>query len=518
MSVKDLNDNQDVKRDRTQSITLVYAAFIAGLCSIIYELLIATTVSYFLGDSVKYFSITIGLYMAAMGAGSYFSKFVTQDLLQKFIIAEILLGLLGGLSVPLLYFSYSDTELFIPVYAFLTLSIGFIIGLEIPFLTRLMEQYHSLKVNIANVLSFDYLGALIATVAFPFFLLPFFGTFQSSLIFGLVNMSIAIVVLLVFKNTQIVRINAIVLYTALSCVIIISALFMSEAVLQKWEQNLYKGRIVHSEQSPYQHIVLTKNKEDVRLYLDGNIQFSSTDEYRYHESLVYIPVLHSPNPVKRVLVLGAGDGLAVKELLKFEEIEEITLVDLDERIVELANSNPYLVALNQNSLLNQKVTWLNGDAFTYLQQNRRLFDVIIIDLPDPNNISLARLYSKQFYSLVKTNLTLDGIMVTQATSPYFALEAFWSIAKTVKAAGLPHVYPYHLNVPSFGDWGFVMSSSVPLTLSDRAIPEARFLSSENLPSLFIFDKDIRPTEVEINRLDKPILLNYYLNGWRYFKT
>ena len=184
-----------------QSATLIYAAFIAGLCSIIYELLIATTVSYFMGDSVKFFSLTIGLYMAAMGLGSYISKFITDKLLQRFVIAEILLGLIGGISIPLLYFTYTTTSLFYPTYVLLTLCIGFLIGLEIPFLTRLMENYQVLKSNIANILSFDYLGALIATIAFPFFLLPVLGIYQSSLLFGLINMSIAAVVLYSYRKS-----------------------------------------------------------------------------------------------------------------------------------------------------------------------------------------------------------------------------------------------------------------------------------------------------------------------------
>ncbi|MBT4989285.1 MAG: spermidine synthase, partial [Rickettsiales bacterium] len=195
---------QNYSKSKKHSLTLMFSAFIAGLCSIIYELLIATTTSYFLGDSVKYFSLTIGIYMAAMGLGSFVSKYITKDLLRSFIIIEISLGLLGGLSIPFLYFSYAYTESFIWFYLFFTIGIGFLIGLEIPFLTRLMESYHKLNINIANILSFDYLGALIATISFPFLLLPLFGIYQSSLIFGLVNMSIGFVVLWFFKE-QIIK-------------------------------------------------------------------------------------------------------------------------------------------------------------------------------------------------------------------------------------------------------------------------------------------------------------------------
>jgi spermidine synthase len=510
----DLPENQ---LQQKQSATLIYAAFIAGLCSIIYELLIATTVSYFMGDSVKFFSLTIGLYMAAMGLGSYISKFITDKLLQRFVIAEILLGLIGGISIPLLYFTYTTTSLFYPTYVLLTLCIGFLIGLEIPFLTRLMENYQALKSNIANILSFDYLGALIATIAFPFFLLPVLGIYQSSLLFGLINMSIAAVVLYSYRKSLGKTGKRLQLLTAAMSLFILVMLVFSSQALKHWDQMLYNGRIVHSEQTPYQKITLTKSKDDLRLYLNGVLQFSSVDEYRYHESLVIVPMTFADKPIKRVLVLGAGDGLAVRELLKYPEIEQIVLVDLDARMTQLAKNNPHLVDINLASLDNKKVQVVIDDAFVFLEKNKQAFDLIINDLPDPNTISLSRLYSKQYYRLAKSNLTSDGIMVTQATSPFFVKPAFWSIAKTIEAAGFAYTYPYHTNVPSFGDWGFVLSTLHPIDLiPKRPIENSLFLTHESMPSMFVFEKDIQKIDVEINQIDKPVVLDYYLNSWRYF--
>ena len=175
---------------RKETSILIISTFIAGLCSIIYELLISTASSYFLGDSIKQFSITIGLYMASMGFGSYVSRLIQHNLLSKFIALEIFLVFLGGISVPLLYFAYSYLETFYPIMVLLILSIGVLIGLEIPLLIRIMEKYYSLKFNISNVLSVDYLGALVATLLFPFILLPLMGTFKSSLFFGVINMGI----------------------------------------------------------------------------------------------------------------------------------------------------------------------------------------------------------------------------------------------------------------------------------------------------------------------------------------
>ncbi len=505
------------RKAKRHAITLIYAAFIAGLCSIIYELLIATTASYFLGDSVKYFSLTIGIYMASMGIGSFVSKYMEGELLTKFVIAELLLGFTGGISIPALYFAYAYTDAFIPFYVLFTALIGFLVGLEIPFLTRLMQNYDKLKFNIANILSFDYFGALIATVSFPFILLPFFGVYQSSLLLGLINMSIGFVVLWMFADEIGRRATRLKVMTTVLTAFLLGMIVFAGQALHHWDSHLYEDRVIYSKQSRYQKIVLTRHKDDIRLYLDGNLQFSSVDEYRYHESLIHVPLSLQDAPVRRVLLLGAGDGLAVRELLKYPSIEEIILVDLDENIVRLAKENDPMRQLNQNSLASRKVTITISDAFTYLSENERLFDFIISDLPDPNNNALARLYSKQFYTLIRQNLSEDGVFVTQATSPYFATNAFWSIHKTIGAAGFDHVLPYHAQIPSFGDWGFVMASSAKkeITQPDIAV-ETKFLDTNNFASLFVFEKDIQPREVGVNQLDQPVLLNYYLKGWKYY--
>ena len=508
---------------RKQTLALTHAAFVAGLCSIVYELLIATTVSYFLGDSVRYFSLTIGMYMAAMGAGSYCSKFIGKDLISRFLQFEIALAALGGLSIPILYLAYIANEIFIPTYVALTCSIGFLIGLEIPFLTRMMESFHSLKTNIANILTFDYIGALIATIAFPFFLLPVLGNYQSSLVLGLINLTIIAVLMRYFSSALGSKRKIIVTWLICVAVVLIGGIIYASQALYEWDQALFDDRIVHAEQTSYQKIILTKNKDDVRLYLNGNIQFSSIDEYRYHEALIDYPLLYKKGQAKRVLLLGAGDGLAVRQLLSYAEIESITLVDLDERVVKLAKSNRHLRALNQGSLEHPKVTIVHADALRFLddnliRNNADKFDFIISDLPDPNTIELARLYTKQFYRVLKANLAPNGVFVTQSTSPYFATKAFWSIHHTIKASGFKHVVPYRADVPSFGDWGFVMASDADLTtLSDRdTLQNSRFLHEDTLASLRVFAKDQQALDVEVNNIDRPVLLNYYLEAWKAF--
>jgi len=499
-------------------LALVFSAFVSGLCSIIYELLIATTASYFLGDSIKFFSLTIGIYMAAMGLGTFLSRYIERHMLGRFVIIELALAALGGLSIPILYFAYAWTELFFHAYLVLTVGIGVLIGLEIPFLTRLMDRYNPLKINIASILSFDYLGALIATIAFPFFLLPVFGIYQSSLLFGFANVSIGFVMLRVFGEEIGKPARAMLALSVAVTVFLGGMIALSHAFLEKWDQSLYEDRIVHAEQTRYQRIVLTRDRDDLRLYLDGNLQFSSVDEYRYHEALVHIPLGLSPRPPRRVLLLGAGDGLAARELLKHQAIAEIVLVDLDPAVVALARGNAGIRELNGGSLDSPRVQVVIGDAFEYLRENSEPFDLVIADLPDPNNSGLARLYAKQFYQLVHRSLAPGGLFVTQATSPYFSPRAFWSIEATVRAGGFERTYPYHLNVPSFGEWGFVLASDVALDLDKPRLAVAtRYLEADDIPKHFQFDKDTIVANAGVSTLDRPTILDDYLAGWQYYR-
>lgn len=503
--------------------TLIYAVFVAGLCSIIYELLIATTVAYFDGDSVRAFSFTIGIYMAALGAGAYVSKFIRGDLVRTLIVAETALGLLGGFAVPILYIVFAETDdLFVPAWIFLTAAIGLLIGLEVPLLTRLLEQYRSLRVSIAHVLSLDYAGALVATVAFPMLLLPWLGTFRIGLVFGLINMSIGLFLLLQFRDRLATGFNRLFLVlTALVAAAIIAGLFLANVTLKAWNQSAYDGRIVYTQQSRFQQIVLTYYRGDLRLFLNGNLQFSSVDEYRYHEPLVLIPLAafraRSDRPA-HILLLGGGDGLAVKQALKDPKIASITLVDLDKAVTDLGQRNPHLLSVNKGALADKRVRVVNADAFKFLKDRRRLYDVIIADLPDPGASALARLYTTGFYRLAQSALAPDGVFTTQATSPYFARKAFWGTHASVKAV-FAQTAPFHAQVPSFGQWGFVMASRQPFALdklSQHLAGPTRFLSRDGLAPLFRFAPDIGPVEADPSTLDRPRILRYYLEGWKHW--
>jgi spermidine synthase len=516
-----VSDSAAVTSRSRDIFTLIYAVFIAGLCSIIYELLIATTVTYFEGDSVRYFSLTIGFYMASMGVGAYTSKFATGDLLRKLVYAETLLGVVGGFSIPLLYLAYAWTDQFLTIYVFFTLIIGFLIGLEVPFLTRLLEKYGSLRVNIAHVLTLDYFGALIATIAFPLVLLPFLGTFRTGLVFGLMNMSIGL--LLLWHFPQRIGARTTFLFRFLTLLIgagIIAALVLSQFLLKEWNNRMYDARVIHSEQTRYQQIVLTKSRSDLRLFLDGNLQFSSLDEYRYHEALVHpaLAVLTEfGKPKIRALFLGGGDGLAVREILKHPKIEAVTLVDLDPAVTRIGMENPHVRSLNEDSLVrDRRVRIINADAFSFLKKSATLYDLVIADLPDPNNTDLARLYSTEFFQLARNALAPDGVFLTQATSPFFAKKAFWTIHESVRTR-FPHVMPFHVSVPSFGDWGFVLASGRKLdwTQASKQLPaNLRFMDKDIMVKMIHFAKDLRVKEAEPSTLDHPIILRLYLDGWR----
>lgn len=504
---------------KRQKQVLIGSILIAGLCSIIYELLISTTASYFLGDSIRQFSLTIGIYMAAMGLGSWLSRWFRKDLLLSFIGVEIVLALVGGLSVPLLYLAYAYTDQVQPIMILLILAVGTLTGLEVPLLTRILEHHDVLARNLSNVLSLDYLGALLATLAFPFLVLPFLGVFQSSLLFGLLNLALGLLNLWYFApQLQLQRKRVLVWSSMLVSGFLFTLLIFSKGLLHEWTNSLYNDRVIYRQQTPYQTLVMTKYKDDLRLFLNGNLQFSSVDEHRYHESLVHIPLSQHASP-QDVLLLGAGDGLAVRELLKYPSIDSITVVDLDPAVVELARQHPHLRSMNQGSLDNPKVNTIAADAMVYLKEHRHRYDIILADLPDPNNVSLARLYSKEFYRLIRQRLKPDGIFTTQATSPYFAPDAFWSVEKSLQAAGFPQVAPYHVQVPSFGDWGFIYASLNPRPIQAvRPRISTRFLTLDAMAEALTFDKDIHPKQAVLaSSLDRPMIHRYYMDGWTYWQ-
>ena len=504
-----------MNKTSNESIVLLSSVFVVGLCTIVYELLIGSVSAYFMGDSIRQFSITIGLSMTAMGIGTFVSRIIKKNLLTWFILVEVLLGIVGGLSVPILFLVFALTNFYYYSMILLIVVIGIFIGLEIPLLTRIMEKHYVLKINISNVLSLDYLGALAASLLFPFFLLPFFGLFKSSLITGIINLIVGFVILIRFNSILKIKSKQIFITLLAGFLLLLSGMYgFSSFLVTKWESSIYNDKVIFSKQTKYQKIVLTKNKDDLRMFINGNLQFASVDEYRYHEALVH-PALLSVKNHNNILILGGGDGLAVRELLKYDNIQKITLVDIDPEMTELCKSHKFISKLNLNSLINNKVTIINNDAFKFLEENADFFDIIIADLPDPNNISLAKLYSREFYSLLRKRLSKTGVFVTQATSPFFSLDSFWCINSSIKDAGFQFTIPYHAYVPSFGDWGFIFASNIKYDIEKIEFNiQTKFLNKKLLKNLIVFPKDQIIDDEIISTLNKPKVLELYLKGWK----
>lgn len=485
---------------------LMLTTLIISGCSICYELIISAVSSYLLGDSTLQYSVTIGLYMSAMGLGSFISKYMKKNLFDWFVLIEIGVGVMGGISALILFLANLYLDQYQLVMYGEIIIIGTFVGVEIPLLTRIIEgDAENLRITLSSIFSFDYIGGLLGSIAFPLLLLPQLGYFATAFLTG--SMNILAAILIVFKYSE--RIRKPLIFKGITLLLfafMMWGVLFSENISDYIEGGLYRDRVILSEQTQYQHIVLTRHKDDLRLFIDGNVQFCSLDEYRYHEALVHIPMSQAAKKDK-VLVLGGGDGMAVRELLKYEGTQ-ITLVDLDPEMILICSENPIIAALNENSLKSDRLHIVNDDAYRYLEENEEAYDVIIVDLPDPNNESLNKLYTNIFYRLCKNSLTEDGILAVQSTSPYYATKAFWCIGKTLESEGF-FVKPYHLQVPAFGDWGFHLASKEELGDNYNITVETKYLSEDNVDALFSFGKDEITEDVEINSLSRPVLIQYY---------
>ncbi|MEO6177899.1 MAG: polyamine aminopropyltransferase [Flavobacterium circumlabens] len=491
---------------------LLFAVFIIATCGLVYELVAGTLASYLLGDSVKQFSFIIGVYLFSMGIGSFFSKFFNKNLLNTFVEIEILVGLIGGLSSVILFLLFESVGSFQLILYLLVFVTGFLVGLEIPLLMNILKDKVEFKDLVSNVFTFDYIGALLASILFPLILVPKLGIMGTSLFFGMINISIAIVLCFLLKS-ELKRSYFLKVKAIFSFLLLLTVFIFSENILSYSEGKLYGENIIYTHSTPYQRIVLTHNKSDYRLYLNNNLQFSSADEYRYHEALVH-PVMSIAKNVSHVLVLGGGDGLAVREILKYKNVKTVTLVDLDQGMTKLFETNKVLTDLNGNSLNNPKVTVINTDAYIWAKSCKVKFDVAIIDFPDPSNYSLGKLYSLNFYQTVQRILQPDAAVVIQTTSPYFAPKSFWCINKTVMAV-FPQVDAYHAYVPSFGEWGFTIAINGFNTTFNTVNRQASGLKFYNyqFDRYNYFTKDMISNEIEINRLDNQILVRYFDEEW-----
>ncbi|WP_130733420.1 polyamine aminopropyltransferase [Flavobacterium sp. J27] len=486
--------------------------FIISTCGLIYELIAGTLASYLLGDSITQFSLIIGIYLFSMGIGSYLSKFFQSDnLIKRFIEIEILIGLIGGLSAPLLFLIFNRVDFFEFYLYFIVFVIGCLVGLEIPLLMNILKDKFQFSTLVSNVFTFDYIGALIASILFPVFFIPYLGLIETSIVFGIVNISTGL--LMCFLLEKEIRGSYFLKFKGFfSLLILIVTLWFASKILSFSEKNLYGENIVFSKTTKHQRIVLTHERKNFNLYLNNNLQFSTFDEYRYHEMLVH-PTMSLANKIDHVLILGGGDGLAAREILKYQEVKTITLVDLDEEMTRLFQKNQLFVKMNNASLQHQKVKIINKDAFAWLnERNHKKYDVVIIDFPDPSNFSLGKLYTNSFYASLQKVLSKEAVVVVQSTSPFFAPKSFWCIHKTIQSEFVTAV-PYHVYLPSFGEWGFTLTANYDYDNKiKRKIPNLKFYNY-NLDNFTYFSKDMLINEVEINKLNNQKLVAYFNAEW-----
>ncbi len=552
-----------MKTPRFLPILLAFCMFSTGASGLVSEYLLATITTYILGNSIEQFSLVIASMMLMMGvSGVVQSKMSDRNLLQKFIAVEVLMALMAGFAPLAIYaaYGYLENSFFIIHYGFV-LSIGFLIGFEIPLVMRIIEkQKIPLKTNLTIVYAMDYIGAFVGAIIWVTYLLKNFPISEISFIVAGFNFLVATTAILYFLYVKVID-------RALVHIVIL--IFTASALIFGWannrdfsamlEQRFYDDPIVYKTTTKYQHIVITHNSaiDDTRLYINGNTQFSSLDEDRYHDFLVH-PLMSAASSVKHVLILGGGDGLALREVNKYDGVESVTLVDLDPEMVKIASTNEVLTKLNAHAFQHAKVNTDEIDKFVpgskkaiYMfddagnQQNpewvasinvfnidadqffkkkpAQLWDAVIIDLPDPSSIELSKLYSKQFYQSLRRYISHDAYVSIQSTSPYHAKEAYLTIGETLKAAGFT-VLPYRQNIPSFGDWGYYLawadgknSNDVKATLShlNDFMVETNFITPELLAASFAFGKGELVAEFPcVNTLMSPCLLaNYVDRGW-----
>ncbi|MBK8465738.1 MAG: polyamine aminopropyltransferase [Chloracidobacterium sp.] len=495
--------------------------FVIATCGLIYELLAGTLSSYVLGDSVTQFSLIIGIYLFAMGVGSWLSQFIEKHIAEKFVDIELAVAVVGGFSAPLLFLTFAHLSYFSVVLYGMVFIIGTLVGLEIPLLMRILKDEMDFKDLVSRVLAFDYIGALVASLLFPIFLVPKLGLNRTSLLFGMLNAAVGIwgtwlLLPLIKRNVTIMRVKGSVIF-----VLLLIAFIKADKLTTFAEDALFVDNIIYAKSSPYQRIVVTKGKTGHSLFLNGNLQFNSFDEYRYHEALVHPAFAAYNGEAKRVLVLGGGDGLALREVEKYGSVEFIQLVDLDPEMTKVSSTLPALIELNRHSFDDPRLQVTNADAFVWLDDTLiEPFDIVIIDFPDPNNFALGKLYSTRFYNLLKQKLRPDSSVVIQTTSPLIARQSFWCIIKTLESVGFS-VKPYQTTVPSFGVWGYALAKMQPFDSPTKppANIELNFLNDNSFASMFEFPSDTsRPEgEIEINRLDNQALVRYYETEWRRFE-
>ena len=566
-----LSDSKQVKTAENKKLSfatffLAISMLATGASGLVTEYVLSTVSTYILGSSIEQFSITIALMLFMMGVASWLQKFFSDNnLIRSFIVIEILLAIIGSYAPIAMYASYGFMENhFMLVQYSLILSIGFLIGFEIPLILRINESFSkTLRANVAVVSAADYVGSFIGAWVWVKVLLKHFPLTEISFLLAMLNFGVAVITCIYFMKHGLIK-NKII--PIIMFVLVIAVLLFGYKSNRDWnfktEQRLYEDKIVFTHTTKYQHLVMTNNSfiNEYRFYINGNLQFSSLDEKIYHEQLVH-PVMELAAARENVLILGGGDGLALREVLKYDDVEQVVLVDLDPEMVAFCSRNEILKKLNNDSFSSARVKAVksagvisdslfkdiyqetgrvvnkrpvtekvarvnvfNIDADKYMDGQKKKWDVIIVDLPDPNSVELSKLYSSSFYKKLNLALSVDGLISIQSTSPYHAREAYLCIGRTLDYAGF-NILPYHDNVPSFGDWGWYLAGKRHITKEfllqkindmDTFSVETTYLTPEQFRASLVFGKkSLESKYKDVSTLMYPVILEHYINdSWK----
>lgn len=511
-------DNQKKHHSRV----LKFALFATGISGIVAEYILSTLASYFIGNAILQFTLIVSIMLFSMGLGSRLSKSFDKKIVEYFILTELVLSVFVSFSAIVAYLVFGFTNNSWIVIYLMSIMVGILIGLEIPFATRINDQFESLKTNISSILEKDYYGSLIGGLFFAFIGLPYLGLTYTPFVLGLLNFVVSFWLFRVLKEyIQPAWQKGLTLAYWVIGVGILVGFAYAKPILLFGEQKKYRDKIVFQKQTKYQKIIVTQWQDNHSLYINGNQQLSTFDEFLYHEPMVHPVMAMSPHK-KNILILGGGDGCIARELLRYQEVERITLVDLDPEMIRLAKENKIFKDLNENALNNPKVSFVPADAFQFLESTSQHYDVIFIDLPDPNNVDLNKLYTREFYFLCKQNLAKDGHIITQAGSPYYATKAFYCIEKTMQDAGF-YTLPLHNQILTLGEWGWIIGKQRPISKAQfQAIklPEFHYkwLNQDALQQISSFGEPLVDTSgIEVNTIISPVLYNYYSKGnWDLF--
>jgi spermidine synthase len=532
--------------------------FLLGGCGLAYEYTLSKIASDLLGNSVQQWATMIATMLFAMGLGAEAQKHTPANALaDRLISTQVLLAILGGFGPLIMIHSFALLpQLYIIIQYSLAFAVGMLIGYEIPLMMRINEETEpEMRINLAQVLKMDYIGALVGALLWTFLLIRYLSIDRISFVVGLTTMVSSVLCFFLYR-TRLSNPRLRVAELLGGGALVISGLIVGRSLTLKAEQFLYRDPVITSVTSPFQHIVLTENRSgNIRCYINGHLQFNEADEYIYHENLVH-PAMRLAVRRGNILILGGGDGLALREVLKYPDVQSVTLVDLDPMMTNLASADPNLLRLNGGSMKDPRVLRqaasgvsqgapftqsqtsqyerfapashptatlhvINLDAAEFVKSAGGRYDVVIMDFPDPNSPDLAKLYGRPFYDHLENRLNPDAVLVQQSGSTFQAREAFLCIGRTLKAAGFD-VVPYHDNVPSFGEWGWWIAKvgksaneteNTLKNMENFQIP-TRYLTADLIRSSLVFGKNqLFSKNQDFTSLTVPRVYHYHLQGW-----